>query len=188
MTKQTVADKSNEASKTTSDDSSAQDDLDKVLNEIDQDFDKDTKVPEKEADTKKDDISDLRSTVDYLTSQVESNDIEKAVESISGALDVQVSKRVIKAYLNDMAIDDPRVRKAFANRYKEPATWARVLKGATKAIRDEFSNLPDKQLTEDREALAATVRGSSRTSSEDEPPNFSRMSDREFDEWKRKNA
>lgn len=183
--KQTVAEKPNEAAPQTSDDSGAQDDLDKILSEIDQDFEKDTKVPEQKVDKEKDDIAALKGDVDSVVSHLENIDIEKAVESVSSALDVQVPKRVIKAMLNDMAIDDPRVRKAFANRYRDPQTWKKVLKGAAKNIREEFSGLPDKQLSDDREALAASVRGASKTQVEDGPPDFSAWSDRRFEHWKR---
>lgn len=183
----TVADEDKAASKTTVEDSGAQvDDLDKLLDSFGKEFEQGTKVPE--VDPKTVEIGELKKTVDYLLNQTNSGEIEKAVDAVAKHLgeDSNLPKRAIRAMLNDMAIEDPRLRKAYDNRRNDPAGWNKVLKAAAKSIQSEFSGLPDKKLTDDREIVAATIRGASKTSVEDEAPNFSKMSDSEYEEWKRK--
>lgn len=188
-TEKAVADEPKVESQTTTEESGAQvDDLDKLLDSFNKEFDQGTKEAPK-VDAKDTTIAELTSRVDYLMNQMNSTDVDKAVDAVAKHIgeDLTIPKRAIRGILNDMAIEDPRLRKAYENRRSDPAGWNKVLKAAGKAIRNEFSGLPDKKLTDDREAVAATIRGASKTSSsEDDTPNFSKMSDSEYEEWKRK--
>ena len=189
MIQETVAKDTDTASKTTVEDQGAPEkDLDTLLSEIDKEFDQGTKASETKSTTAPDDVAQLKQTVSYLLEQTTRGDIESAVESVSKTLgdELKVPRRAIRAMLNDMAIEDPRIRKAFDNRHKDTVGWNKVLKAAAKSIRNEFSGLPDKQLTDDREAVAATIRGASKTTSQDDAPNLNAMSDQEYETWKRK--
>lgn len=184
MTDKTVAVDSEVAPPETTTGQGAPDELDAILSSVGEEFDKETKPPVSEP-KKTDEVAELRSRVEYLVSQSENGDIDKAVDSVSKTLEVQVPRKAIKGYLNEMAIEDPRIQKAFQNRHKDPVAWNKVLKAASKRINDDFKGLPDKALTDDREALAATIRGASKTSTvEDEAPNFSGWSDNRFNHWK----
>jgi len=174
-------------SKTTVETKGAQDNLDELLSAFDQEFTK--AIPEQKAAQQpvaNDDVSQLRSQVDYLVTQMTSGDIEKAVDSLAHEMgeDVSIPKRAIKGMLNDMAIEDLRLRRAFENRHNDPTSWKKVLKGAANAIRKEFSNIPDKKVNEDRSAIAAAVRGASKTKVDDEAPDFRGWSDQRFNHWK----
>lgn len=158
--------------------------LDDVLSEIDKEFDKDLQVPETQKDEDNSELTELRSTVDHLMSQTTNQDIDKAVEEISSSIEANVPKSALRGMLNDMAVTDPRLRKAFENRHSDSATWNKVLKAASKKIQKEFSGLPDKGLTDDRDAVSAAIQGASKTIVDDEAPNFKKMTDAEFEEYK----
>jgi hypothetical protein len=49
-----------------------------------------------------------------------------------------------------------------------------------KSFAKKFSKMPDKQATEDRETVAAAVRGASTRAPEGKAPNFAAMSDNDF--------
>lgn len=159
--------------------------LDDVLSEIDKEFDKDLQAPDEKQDTEDNtELTDLKNTVDHLMSQTTNQDIDRAVEEISSSIEANVPKRAIRGMLNDMAVTDPRLRKAFDNRHSDAATWNKVLKAASKSIQKEFAGLPDKSLTDDRDAVSAAIQGASKTIVDDEAPNFSKMTDAEFEEYK----
>lgn len=156
--------------------------IDDVLSEFDKEFSNDKKEPE-QVDT--DRLAQLEERLNFMENQSTNSDINSAVESISKEIDANVPKRALRGMLNDMAIEDPRLANAFANRYQDPKGWNKVLKAAAKSIQKEFSGLPDKQLTDDRAAVTAAVRGASKTTVEDEAPNFVGWSDSRFEHWKR---
>ena len=184
---ETVVETTQEASQTTSEVKDAQvPDLDSILSEFDKEFDKSFKG-QVTPDPEQNEVSELRKTVELLVHQTSSGDIDKSVDFISSQMgsEATVPKKVIKAMLNSMAVDDPRLRNAFDQRHADPARWNKVLKSAAKSIQKEFSGLPDRKLTEDRDAVAAVVRGASKqTKTEDEAPSFKGWSDNRFNNWK----
>jgi hypothetical protein len=180
-----VEDQEVEAQPTTNDEGAQENSLDNVLSEIDKEFEQVNQRHESDSETN--DVQELRDRLSYLENQSTNTDINKAVQSISESIDKTVPQRAIRGMLNDMAVEDPRLARAFSNRYSDPKGWDRALKAASKEIRKELSDLPDKELNDDRKAVTNAIRGASK-SSEDEAPNFTKMSDVEFQEWKAKNG
>lgn len=183
---ETVADDQDTGAQPAVDDKGAQgQSLDETLNAIDGEFDKDTKGSRTEPDQDNVKLADLQSKVDQMSTQMTDSDINKAVDVIAESIDKEVPKPALKGMLSNMAVDDPRITKAFENRYNDPKAWQKVLGAATKTIAKEFANLPDKQLNDDRDAVSNAVRGASNTTSKDETPNLDKLSDPEFETYKR---
>ncbi len=183
--KDVVADDTTSDLKDTELESGAQtDDLDVLLNEIDTDFKKDTEAaPESKED------AELVNKVDHLLKKDEDAAIADAVSSVQNGLrelDVSTPDEAIEGMLNQMAGKDERFMKAFQNRDKSPEQWKRVLSAAEKSIAKKFGDQVDKPLTDDREAVANAIKGSSTTSDEDAPKSYKGMTDAEFDAEKLK--
>ena len=163
------------------------DDLDSVLNQIDQEFDKSKEDVTKVAPETTD---DLNAKVDYLIQNENNQAIDSAVKSVRGMLtDLDVSvpdDEIIEDMLHGMARKDARIREAFDNRHKNPALWQKVLKGASAKIADKFS--VDTQVTRDREIVASAIRGSGKTATADDNKSFEKFqktaSDYQIQEWK----
>ena len=180
-----VADESTVDPKDTTSDSGAQtDDLDTLLNEIDNDFEKGTQAaPEKGTDP------DLSEKVDYLLKQQETTASGEAVSSVQGGLkevDISAPDEAIEGMLNQMAIKDERFMKAFQERDQNPGHWNKVIAAASKSIAKKFGDMVDKPLTDDRDSVANAIRGSSTTSDEDAPKNYNSMTDSDFEAEKLK--
>ena len=170
-------------SKTAAEGAGAQtDDLDSVLSEIDKEFEdaqKATKeAPEAEGDPR----------VDFLIRKETETSVNEAVDIVKKSLDemeVPVSARVVRSMLNNMALEDPRIKVAFDGRYENPARWQKILKNLGKEIASEFN--VDHQLTNDRKAVEAAIRGSKTATPEDNVSfdKFMRTaSDSQIDQWK----
>lgn len=111
-------------------------------------------------------------------------DIGKSVSRIKDSLKdnaITVSDRIVRGVLNELAQEDPRILRAFNERYKNPQGWERVEAGIAKSLVSEFGI--DKSATESVNAVKSHVRGSQPTR-EDEP-RWESMSDSEFERMKR---
>lgn len=108
-------------------------------------------------------------------------DLNKAVTNIMG--DLKVPRRLAMGWVDQMAREDSRIARAFLERSSNPDAWARVEKGLSKAFAKEMKELNpvDQQATEDREAVAAAVRGASITRApENAPVNYGKQNNAEF--------
>jgi hypothetical protein len=107
--------------------------------------------------------------------------MSETVKKVRGDLDPDVfSDTLVKAYINARADEDPRLAKAWVDRHANPKAFNRVVEQIGREFRQKLSKLPDKQATEDREAVTAAVRGASTPASPASSPDFGRMSDAEF--------
>lgn len=181
MAEETVA---NESESQTTEESAQADDLDTLLSKYSQEFDQETNTSEK-ASKDDDRVAQLEARLERYESTKVAEDVANAAKIIAEEIGENApSQRVLKAMLNDMAIEDERLLKAFQNRHNDPQTWNKILKSASKEIKKEFPNV-DKNATESRAAVEAAVRGSTQPS--DDKPDFSKMSDAEFQQWKMAN-
>lgn len=147
------------------------DDLDTILKQ----FETVEENPKPEQ-TETDDI-DVKSFVrDQMTRQSRA-DLDSAVAKVKELSGLGVSDKIIKATLNGLAADDPRLTRAWQNRHNDPAAWTGVLKGVAKSLRSEFATTIDRDASEDRAAIEAAVRGASTKTPEPDAPNFASMND-----------
>ena len=185
----TVAEAEDAAPKATDTDAGAQAEpsLDDVLNSLESEFEQGTAEPQQEPkpDSEPAQNTALEERLKVLERERMEADISGAVSTIRDS-GVNASPRVIRAMLNEIADEKPAFASAFANRKSNPEGWTKALNAASREINRELGERIDPGVTEDTEALAAAVRGtSSATTTDDEAPDFSKMSDAEFENWKR---
>lgn len=110
-------------------------------------------------------------------------DLDKAVANITG--DMKVPKRVATGWLDQMAREDPRIGQAFLNKEANPSAWSRIERTLAKEFSKEMKQFTsiDHQVTEDREIVAAAVRGASTAAPEEKAPDFAKMTDGEMRKW-----
>ncbi len=109
------------------------------------------------------------------------------IKETIGELPIEISERVYKGVLQQMAYEDQdgRLVKAFQNRFKDPSKWQTVVKTVAKEIKKDF--IPkDKQATESWNAVESAVHGAQSSSSTEKPVDVSKMTDLEFLHYKAK--
>lgn len=115
-------------------------------------------------------------------------DVGKAVEAIRGELDPEIfDDALVRGWLEAQAQYDPRLSAAWSQRSQDPKTFQKVLEKLQGKFQKKFSSLPDKSLSEDREAVTQAVRGASKQAPAAEEIDHSdvrNMSDQEFEQWK----
>lgn len=83
--------------------------------------------------------------------------------------------------LDGRAKRDPRLAAAWANRHTNPKAWDGVVTALSRELSGKFKKLPDKAATEDRDAVAAAVRGASTTTPPPaKAPDYSKMGNAEY--------
>ena len=109
-------------------------------------------------------------------------DMDGFIKNIRGELDPEVfDDMMVEAWVDAQARKDPRLTKAWLSRKTDPKSIERIAKAMNKSFTDKFTNLPDKQITSDTEAVVAAVRGASnKTPGQDKPVDLNKMSDRDF--------
>lgn len=114
-------------------------------------------------------------------------DMGETVKAIRGDLDPDVfDEKLIEGWLNVQAQQDPRLAQAWLNRAANPKQFEQVKTALAKSFQKKFSKLPDRQTTEDRDAVTAAVRGSSTRATEGKAPEFGKMSNADFQKEKDK--
>lgn len=116
------------------------------------------------------------------------NDIGKAVESIRGDLDPNVfDNELVESWLDAQARKDERLQKVWNQRHQNPRDWQRAQETLGKLFQTKIrGKLPDRNATEDRDAVAAAVRGASTQAPAEQPQNWKGMTNAEYREAVRK--
>jgi hypothetical protein len=84
-------------------------------------------------------------------------------------------------WLMARGLDDPKLRDAFDGRRQFPRIWARAKQDAAAQLYKLASSRPDRQLSEDRMAVSAAVRGASSSHAPAEPqPDMAHMNNAEY--------
>lgn len=169
-----------------------EDDLDQLLNEFDEgtkpkpEETKASPEPKKEPD----DLDDLRRFAkDYQQRELD-REISATVKGMKDRNETLngLSDAFVEARLNWEASKDPRLQSAWVNRHQNPQAWEKVLDGLGRKLSGEIASRPDPQLTNDRDAARAAVRGTSTQPAEDPKPknsDMAKMSDAEFEAYKK---
>ena len=107
-------------------------------------------------------------------------DLDRTVVNIMG--DVKVSKRMATGWVDQMARERPAVAQAFMNRHSNPEAWGRIERSLAKEFAKEMKQFTsiDPQVTEDREIVAAAVRGASTKAPESKPVKMDHLSNAEY--------
>ena len=157
-----------------------------------------TKPTESKVATKPELPTDLKDLADWARSERDRKDsetvradIEKARGVIRSQLDeigVKIPDEIMEGTIEAMARKDARIRVAWAQRGANPQAWNDVVQGMAKRIRKDFESLPNKEATEDKEAVRLAVRSASTRTPEPEAldaKKINSMSNRDFNQLKR---
>ena len=190
MTEQTVTTETDVESVTSTEESGAQDDLDKLL----ADFDEETSSQSEQSDqgseqpaTSLDDEDKqfLQSLKEQETERQINEEIDRMSEHVPE--DVTIPNDVLRAMVEYKAAKNPKIAEAFMRRHQNPEVWGKVSKSLVSDIAKGFQKQPDKKSTQDREAVIAAVQSASTSSQEESQPDFSKMNDAQYQKWKREN-
>jgi hypothetical protein len=117
-------------------------------------------------------------------------DMNDLVKTVRGEVDpTMADDEFVEAWVDAQARKDPRLQQAWMQRHANPSQFEKVKAELGKGFARKFSKLPDKQVSEDREAVSAAVRGSTKPAPDDKPPNYAGMNNRSFaDEVEKKHG
>lgn len=188
--KQAVAEKPDAQAKPAAEGADAReqgDDLDTLLAKFDEKTEPKVGAPPKpetKADKGNDPILQRLTELEKRDAEREfQRDIQPVVQKVRGAVPVELYDDAdIKDWIDRQAKADPRLTRAWLNRREDPATFDKVIGGLGRKLADKFSKIPDKQATEDREAVTAAVRGASTKAPEGKAPDYSNLSKEQFRE------
>lgn len=169
--------------------------LDELLNEW-QDGDEKPegqgdKKPAGEAPDKKTERQEPNERLDralsYIEQQQQREIRESTTRDVTAAVNTlrehealsKVPDRLLRGALYDLAESDKRFLGAWQARDRDPKRFERLIRAAAEDLAAEFTQAPDEQLTEDREAARASVRSQSGPARPAEP-DLKSMSDDEI--------
>lgn len=100
-------------------------------------------------------------------------DLENVVKTIRGDNpDDRFDDVFVTAWVDSQAQKDPRLQNAWLKRHEKPDEFKRIVAKLAEQFQSKISHLPDKNTTEDRDAVNAAVRGSSNTGPGDQELSF----------------
>jgi hypothetical protein len=91
----------------------------------------------------------------------------------------------VRGYVYDVANADPGFAKAFDNRASDPGTWEAKLKEVREKASSEFSDVPDKKVTDDLASAKASSRESSTEVKTDKGPTLEEKKAMGDAEWRK---
>lgn len=157
-------------------------DLDKLLNEFSeqtQPITDSTPEPKAVDNDTENRLAGMERTLQEWQFQQE---MQPVVEKVRGEIPEDVfSNDEIIDWLDGQAKRDQRLRDAWLNKGTNPGKWNKIVTQLGGELAKKFEKLPDKEATEDREAVANAVRGSQSKAPEGgEDPKYGKMTNQEF--------
>jgi len=182
---QTVIDKTDTEAKPSGEVDNALDSLDSTLNEWDA---KANPAPAPTAAAAKPGQDDTALINDYVKRQIDKEnraetqtDIDASVTRIKGSLkDVEAPDIAVKGILYAEVEESPEKLAAWQARKTNPGAWDQVLKGVRDRVQKEYVPLPDKDLTDDRDAVSAAIHSASKHTAQEVEVDWASMGDQEF--------
>lgn len=104
-------------------------------------------------------------------------DMKATIDDVRG--DLPFDDDFMRAWIDSRAAKDSRLADAWVNRASNPAAFKKVVSALGREFA-KYGKVPDKNATDDREAVTAAVRGASTKAPEGKAPDYSRMSDAEL--------
>ncbi len=107
-------------------------------------------------------------------------------KEIRGDLPEFFDDDLVQGWIHRQADKDPRLEQAWNDRFDNPKGFERVAVNLRRDFAKRYGKLPDKGATEDRDSVTHAVRGASTQAPEGKAPDYSRMSDNDFQQEKLK--
>ena len=162
--------------------------LDQLLTEYDQQSEQPKKV-----DEPKEEDNDSKVLADYVRQQMEEKseaavkqDIESSVKMAKEAGSVELPDEIVDAYLRHKIQSDPRLMQAWQGRGNNRASFDSVVKALGRELSNSLGDKVDTGVTSSVNALASSVRASSKAKTKEGEPDFLNMKRSEFEEYKDK--
>lgn len=147
-------------------------DLDSILNEYE------TKTQPAPAKVEVDGLQEAVAFINDVKAEKEQSHIKESVNKIIGESGIDYD--VAYGYLLAKANSDSAIDEAYKNSLSNPKEWEKVLSNLSGELKEKFPDI-DRKATEDTEEMVAAVTGSKQsTKAPDESPNYSGMSNQEF--------
>lgn len=166
-----------------------EDDLDALLAQFEDKGDARPSTPTKPEPkaVQADEIAAARDEVlrarDEILREKWTKDMRATVAAVRGELPSDIfDDKLVQAWIEARAMDDSRLTQAWKDRDANPQQFKRIVGALGREFTQKYGKLPDKNATEDREAVAAAVRGASTKAPEGKPPDFSGMQNREYNQ------
>jgi hypothetical protein len=167
------------------------DDLDSLLAEFDQGTKKPDTVSSPDPkptlpDALAQDVQALKSQAQEWAQEKNKRAIAETVDDIRGDVPKEVfDDEMVEAWLDAQARRDPRLAQAWLQREQNSQKWGKVKAELGRQLAKKAGSLPDRNATDDREAVAAAVRGASAKAAAEPAPNFGAMTDAELRKYNR---
>lgn len=170
------------------------DDFDTLLSQFDEGEKKPAATTQTQPDPKAGTDNDLKATLEQMKAFVGEahglrfrQDMDATIKDVRGDLDPEMfDTDFVESWLDAQARKNPKLATAWTNRHANPKAFEKVKTELGRQFVGKYGKLPDKGLTEDREAVSAAVRGASTKAPEQKPPDYSGMSNAEFREAHKK--
>ena len=182
MTEQAVIE-TNDESTTQTEDNNAQDDLDSLLSQFEEEEVKQPDNPAKEAQQNDEKAAHIEQMYRDLINQRTEQDLTLSANKVKELVDVD--DEWIKAIISYRAQRDQRFLQAWLDRDKKPGLWDKVLMALAKDMKSKYI---DKDATDAHNDVVAAVKSASTQSKETGLPDahvLAGLSDKEFEERKR---
>lgn len=144
----------------------AQDDLDELLKEFDER--RETASPKESAPVSEPKASEqidvnALAALEQRLNAADAREQRRELERLFDRFTDGVSADAIdaEAFLNSMALREPRINQAYLNRGNSPKAWEKVERTLKQEFQKRFGKAVDKQVTESRDAVASAVRSAS---------------------------
>lgn len=161
-------------------------DLDALLAEFDSKTKTEPAKPAPAADTTQPDnallqeIRAMKPVVEQFAQSQFKQQITETVKDIRGDMDAETfDDEFVEAWLDARARKDSRLQQAWLQKDANPRQWGRIKSELGREFKKKFDKMPDRQVTEDREAVVAAVRGASTKVPPDQPVKMGSMSNAE---------
>lgn len=159
-------------------------DLDKLLAQYDEQVKSGSTEtePEKAKPGTGDDLSAIRKEVSDLKKRDHERefraDMDATIKTVKG--DLPFDDATVEALIDAEARKDPRLARAWRDRADSPKQFQQVVEALGRTLAKKFTRLPDLNATEDRALVSAAVRGASTKAPEGKAPDYSKLSNQEF--------
>jgi len=189
--KQAVVEDPNIEAKPSTEGDNAQDDLDSLLNEYDQ------QAKPKQTQTVTEPKSEQNEDIAFLRQYVEEQRQEQAKKATRSSIDGAVTKMksglsqslpdaIVEGYLYREVENDPRALALWQNREQAPSDWGKFVDAVAKKLDREMTSMPDKKLSEDRDVVTSAVHSASKHSPQESSVDWAHLSQADFETEKMK--
>jgi hypothetical protein len=125
--------------------------------------------------------SEVETHAHQLALEKHNADYNSLIKDLRGDLDENLfPDKLVRAWIDAEARENEDLQHAWMNRDQNARSWGQTKHQLQKQFHSYASRMPDPALTEDREAVAAAVRGSSVAAPMERPADLSRLSNDEF--------